>query len=173
MWIEIYKIRNLKMSTPLVVNGTLYNYPTSGEDPNWAEEASGWSEAVTDVLGTLLAPGDILETTFSISNNITSAQNVNGLLFDSGTNRSAVISYSVYRTSTSTTSGKAEVGTMTLVYDDDATSGSKWSLMQTANGDAGVVFNVTDAGQITYLSSDIGSAGYSGTIHFKASTTAI
>lgn len=161
------------MSTPLVVNGTLYNYPTSGEDPNWSEEASGWAQSVTDVLGTLLAPGDILETTFSIANNISVAANVNGLIFDSGTNRSATVTYSVYRTSVDNPSGHAESGTIQVVYDDDAPVNEKWSMMQEKNGAAGIVFNITDGGQFQYRSTDLGAAGYSGVIQFKAGTTRV
>lgn len=161
------------MSIPLVVNGTLYNFPTSGEDPNWGEENSGWAQSVTDVLGTLLAPGDILETTFSIANNISVAADINGLIFDSGTNRSAFISYSVYRTSTANPAGNAESGTIQVVYDDDAPVGQKWSMTQDKNGNAGIVFSVTDAGQFQYLSTDINSTGYSGVIQFKGNTTKV
>lgn len=161
------------MSVPLVVNGTLFNFPTSGEDPNWAEENSGWAEEVTDVLGTLLAPGDILETTFSIANNISVAANINGLIFDSGTNRSAFISYSIYRTSTDNPAGHAESGSIQVVYDDDAPVNEKWSMVQDKNGNAGVVISVTDAGQFQYMSTDIGTAGYSGVVEFKANTTRI
>lgn len=118
----------------------------------------------------MLAPGDILTTSFSIDNNITVATNVNGLAFDPLTARSAIVSYSIYRTSTTTPSGNAEVGFIKLIYDDSAPAGSKWLITQSSTGIAGVIFSITDAGQVTYKSTDIGAAGYSGVIKFVART---
>lgn len=156
------------MSSPLTIQGTTFNYPVSGEDPNWATEATGWAIAVTDALNTLLAPGDILQTTFTIANNNTAASNINGLTFDSGTVRAASVDYSIYRTSTSNPAGHAEFGNIFLVYDDSAASGNKWKLSQTIDGGAGVSLTILDSGQIQYTSTDIGSTGYSGTMKFKA-----
>lgn len=158
------------MSTPLVISGTSYNYPGSGESPNWGPDATDWAAAVTEALNTLLAPGDILETTFTIDNNTSVATNVNGLLFDSGTVRAANIDYAVYRTSTSNPAGNAETGTMYLIFDDSASAGTKWKLTQKVDSAAGVVFLIGDDGQIQYLSSDIGATGYSGMITFRAKT---
>lgn len=154
----------------LTVAGTTYEYPEPGQDPNWSQGPTDWAAAVTNVLNNILGPGDILETTFSIANNVSVAQNVNGFLFDSGTVRGAELTATVYRTSTTNPAGHAEIAQMSLIFDDSAASGSQWSLMQSGNGNAGVVFAVTDAGQLTYLSTDINNTGYSGTIHFKAST---
>lgn len=155
----------------LTIAGTTFDYPESGEDPNWANGAgpTEWAQAVTDALATLIGPGDILSTTFTIDNNISVATNVNGLIFDSGTIRAANISYAVYRTSTATPSGNSETGTMLLTFDDSAASGSQWQLSQgTVNGSAGIAFSVTDAGQIKYISSDINATGYVGTMKFSA-----
>jgi hypothetical protein len=158
------------MSTPLTIAGTTFNYPDSGENPNWAQEASSWAAAVTEAINTLLAPGDILQTSFSIDNNIAVATNINGLLFDSGTVRAANVSYTVYRTSTANPAGNAETGTIYLVFDDSAASGLKWKLTQSVDGNAGVSFAMGDDGQMTYRSTDIGAVGYSGTIRFSAKT---
>ena len=152
----------------LIVNGTSYQYPNVGEDPNWGEDATAWSQAVTQVLSTLLAPGDILETKVSINNNTTVLTNVTGMLFDPGTVRAANIDYAIYRTSTSTPSGNSESGTILISYDDSSASGSKWQLSQRINAGAGVSFFITDLGQVQYKATDIGSAGYVGNIVFKA-----
>lgn len=157
------------MAKPLTINGTTYQYPESGENPNWSNGAgpTEWAEAVTDTLTTLIGPGDILNTTFAIDNNITVATDINGLIFDSGTVRAAFISYSVYRTSTSNPSGHTEVGSQQIIFDDSASVGSKWSLTQNSNGNAGIAFSIGDTGQVKYLSSDIGATGYSGVIKFS------
>lgn len=159
------------MSKLLIVNGTSYEYPDPGEDPNWGQGASDWADAVTTALNSLLGTGDILETTFSIDNNISVLTNVNGLQFDPGTIRAVNIDYSIYRTSDTTPSGNVETGTIYLIYDDSASVGSKWNLSQRVDGPgAGVSFFITDAGQVQYTSTDIGSTGYSGEIHFRAKT---
>ena len=152
----------------LTIAGTTYEIPESGESPNWADGLTNYLSAVADVLGTLVGDGDILKTTFSIANNISVASIINGLIFDSSQTRAANISYSIYRTSTATPSGNAETGVLQIIYDDSATSGSKWALAQSRDGDAGVVFSITDAGQFYYTSTNINAVGYSGTMVFTA-----
>jgi len=160
-----------EMSKTLIVNNTSFNYPTEGEPPGWGQETTGWAEEVTNVLGTLQASGDILQTTFSIP--LTGSGNVSGLLFDTGVVRSAEIKYSVYRTSTASPSGSVETGVITLVYDNSAPSGQKWLLTHEYHGNSFISFNITDAGQITYssLAGPHSSPGYSGTMKFYAKVT--
>lgn len=159
------------MATPLTVNNVTYQYPQAGDDPGWGEAATGWAVGVTQVLGTLVATGDILTSTFAINNDVTSATSISGLIFDPSTIRSAEIEYSVYRRSDSTTSGNSENGKILLSYDNDATAGNKWLLSRDYNGESGVEFDIVEGtGQLQYTSSDIGSTNYSGTIKFKATT---
>jgi len=156
----------------LTVNNNVYNYPDAGTDPGWGEDATAWAQAVTDVLSTLLAPGDILETSFSISNNVLVDTNVNGLQFNGASVRAANVEYSIYRTSTETPSGNVQTGTLLLTYDTTGAIGSKWIVADQRTGDAGVVFTCTDAGQIQYKSTDIGTTSYQGQIKFRARTLA-
>ena len=160
------------MARNLTVDGTTYAYPDPGEDPGWGEAGSDWAEAVTGVLNSLLSPGDLLETTFNVANNISVATNITGLAFNTGVVRSALITYSIYRISTSTPSGKAETGQLNIVYDNSASSGNKWLLTQEATGNSGVTFDITDLGQFTYTSTDIGTPGYSGIMKFSAKVQA-
>lgn len=163
------------MSKTLIVNNKTFEYPSDGQDPGWGGDATDWASEVTDVLGTILAPGDILSTTFDISDDVTVSTDIQGLAFDSSLNRSAKIEYSIYRTSTDSPSGHAEAGTITIVYDNLAASGQKWKMTQSKDGDAGVVLTVSDLGQFSYTSSnlDLGAGGYSGTMKFSAKSTAI
>lgn len=160
------------MSRNLIIDNVTYIYPDPGEDPGWGEGASDWAEAVTDVLNSLLSPGDILETTFTVANNISSPTNITGLAFNTGVVRSALITYSIYRISILNPSGQAETGQLNIVYDNSAGAGNKFLLTQEAAGNAGVTFNITDAGQFTYISTDIDSAGYSGIMKFSAKVQA-
>ena len=58
------------MSKQLTIAGTVYNFPVAGESPNWGAEATETISAIVDALNSLLGPGDILQTTESIQNDI-------------------------------------------------------------------------------------------------------
>lgn len=152
----------------LTINGIPYNYPEPGEDPAWGQDATGWAQAVTEALSTLVSEGDILDSVFTVQNNINVFSNINGLFFDPASIRSAEITYNIYRVSSTTASGKAETGTILIVYDDSAAADNKWLMSQTSVGTAGVALSINDTGQFQYISSDIGSTDYSGTINFRA-----
>ena len=157
------------MPITLTVNNIPFEYPVSGDSPGWGGPATDWATEVTLVLNELLGSTDIVQTPFIISNNITSFTNIVGLSFNTGLVRGAVIDYTIYRTSTANPTGQAESGVLSVVYDNLAGSGSKWSLIAYGlNGNSGVTFNITDAGQLQYKSTDIGATGYSGVMHFRA-----
>lgn len=151
------------MPTELTISNQTYNYPVAGESPGWGEDATAWAEAVTDVLATVSGPGDIGVTSATIANNQSSASNVSGLLFDSAVVRGATINYTVYRTSTTIATPKAEKGTIEVSYD-----GSSWSLTREATEDTGVTLTITSGGQVQYTSTDVGATSYSGTMKFYA-----
>jgi len=155
------------MPKKLTVNNIPFSYPTKGDEPGWGGDATDWSTEVTTVLGSLLAPDDIVQTSFDIANAQTASQDVTGLIFNSASARSAVIDYSIYRVSDAQVSGNTETGQIHVVYDNNV----GWSMGITdIVGNSGVTFSITPAGQIQYQSTDIGNLNYSGVIKFKAST---
>lgn len=157
------------MPVTLTVNNIPFEYPIPGDSPGWGEGATDWATEVTTVLNDLLGPNDIIQNTFTVANNQTSPANVVGLIFNTGQVRAAIIEYSVYRTSTANPTGFTESGTLEIAYDNLAAPGSKWSLIGTdLNGLSGVTFSITDTGQVQYTSTDLGSTGYSGNMHFRA-----
>lgn len=158
------------MAISITINNKTFSIPVAGEDPGWGEDTTAWIQEASKILNTLFGGGDLAETTATIDNNITSAQNINGLVFNPATIRAAFIEYSIYRVSDTTQSGTAEVGFMLAVYDNNGTSGNKWIFTREFGGDSGVTIDVTDAGQFTFTSTDIGSTNYSGTMRFKART---
>lgn len=159
------------MPQTLIVNNIPFEYPVPGDEPAWGQPASDWAAEVTDVLNDLLGPNDITQTSFTIQNNISTPTDVNGLSFNTGQVRSAIIEYSIYRVSTGSPSGNAESGVINIVYDNSASPGNKW-LVSTGfqTGNSGVTFTITDNGQFQYQSTDIGAAGYSGVMKFRART---
>lgn len=158
------------MPVTLTVNNIPFEYPIPGDSPGWGQGATDWATEVTLALQDLQGLTDIPQKTFTIQNNITSFIDIAGLTFNTGLVRAAFIEYSVYRTSTGTPSGVSEGGLITIVYDNLAAPGSKWLVAggPTA-GVSGVTFNITDAGQFQYKSSNLG-VGHSANMHFRAKT---
>ena len=159
------------MSIALNVRGTVYNYPSSGEDPGWGGPATDWAEAVTQTLTLIIGPNDILQTSFSINNNQIISELVRGLYFNPTQVRAANISYSVYRETALTT--VVETGELLITYDTAAPINEKWKITQRTNGEAGVLFTISDAGQFSYTSSNIAGTNYSGIMRFTARTLSI
>lgn len=151
------------MSRNLTVNNNVFPYPDPGDSPGWGPAASDWAEEVTNVLSTLLGSDDITETSFNISNNVTTFTDITGLQFNTGSVRSAVVTYSLYRTSSTTE--EVESGEMFVAYKNTAAS---WTLSQNQNGNANVLFDITSAGQIQYKSSNYSGISYSGVMKFIA-----
>lgn len=149
----------------LNVNGVPFNYPDPGSEPGWGEDATGWAKAINTLTGGLYAPGDILPTSTAITNNVSAATSISGMKFDITKIREATITYNIQRSSTTTLSGVTEGGQIVLVYNDIT---GIFTLTQTGEGDAGVVFSITSLGQMQYISSDIGSTNNSGKILFSA-----
>lgn len=152
----------------LTINGQTFQYPDAGTEAGWGEDATGWAEAVTDLLSALVSNGDILPTLFSIQNNVTTSEDIVGMFFNSGSVRAAQINYAVYRVSNSTSNGVAESGVILLDLNETAPVGQKWQMSQIKQGDSGVSFSITDGGQFQYKSTDIGSINYQGQIKFSA-----
>lgn len=151
------------MSKTVTVNGTNFTLNQQGDNPPWGENLSDLIEALVEVANSVAGPNDILTTSFDLANNISSATNVTGLQFSTAAVRSAIINYSLYRSSS--TNELSECGVMLITYKSTANT---WELAQYSVGDAGVTFTITSTGQIRYQSTDIGSTSYSGKLKFNA-----
>lgn len=151
------------MSKSVTISGTTYTLATQGTNPPWGKDLSDLIEALVTVVGTLSGTGDILTTNFTVANNQSSAANVTGLSFDTGTIRSAIVQYSIYRSTNS--AEKGECGLLLLTYLGTA---GVWTLSRYSNDDSGVVFTVTNAGQLQYTSDSMSGTGYAGLMKFSA-----
>lgn len=145
----------------LTIQGNTYDYPDPGQDPGWGEEATAWAEAVTAALNTLIGLGDILETSFTLQDNISSPSNVEGLRFDPAFVRAANVSYSVIR------NGINQSGTLHISYNSSGAIGEKFTLQDTGSGNVGIAFSILDSGQVQYRSASTGSTSQ---IKFSAKT---
>lgn len=152
----------------LTIGNQTFNYPNAGTEAGWGEDATGWAQAVTELLAALSTPGDILPASFAIQNNVSSATDITGMFFNSGIVRAANIFYAVYRVSDGSPNGVAESGTIQIDLNETAPVGQKWQMTILKNGNGGTSFSITDGGQVQYTSTDIGTVNYQGVIKFSA-----
>jgi hypothetical protein len=158
------------MPVTLTVNNIPIEYPVPGDSPGWGQSATEWATQVTLALQDLQGLTDIPQKTFTIQNDVQTFTDIAGLTFNTGLVRAAFIDYSIYRTSTSNPSGQVECGNINIVYDNLAAPGSKWRVVGgLIAGSSGITFQITDAGQFQYKSTDLG-AGHSANMHFRAKT---
>jgi hypothetical protein len=148
------------MSIILTVNNVPFNIPVQGEQPPWGEDLTNYFTEVAKVLNSLKGANDILETGATIQNNITTYSDIPDFKFNPSTVRSFAVQGSITRTTGST-----------KVYESFTLSGlrtdSTWILQQDGFGDAGVSFDITNAGQVQYKSTNITGTSYSGLIKFR------
>lgn len=149
------------MAITLTINNIPFEYPQNGEQPSWGEEAAGWAAEVTNVLNSLKGSSDILESSAIVGNNISTFTDISGLAFSSTVVRSFTVTGNIYRIS-----GTTEYVEEFELSGMHTTSGG-WVLSQTGMGDAGVIFDITTAGQIQYKSSNLTSTPYSGIFKFR------
>lgn len=147
----------------VTINGNTYTLNQQGDAPPWGEQLSDILLALIDVANTNIGTGDILNTSFEPSNNISSVTNVTGLQFDAAIIRSAIIEYSIYR-STNSEEG-SECGTMLATY---SSTDDSWEVARYSVGDSGLTFTVTAGGQFQYTSTNMSGTGYSGLMRFRA-----
>lgn len=106
------------------------------------------------------SPGDISVTSFTAADNQSSPANVTGLAFANGTVRSFEALVSIVRNNTYVT--------YTLNGIQKAAS---WEMSQASTGDdTGLVFTITNAGQVQYTST---STGFTALVKFRAITTPV
>lgn len=151
------------MAITITINGSSYSLPSQGDPAPWGEDLTNILEALSDVANNSLGTGDILNTSFNVANNQSAVANVNGLSFNTSLVRSAIIQYSLYRSSTTTE--LSESGHIYVTY--KSTAGT-WEIAQSYVGSSGVTFSITNSGQIQYTSTNFSGSSYSGKMKFNA-----
>lgn len=154
----------------ITINGTVVSLPASSASPNWAPAILQAFSLIEAALAGVSGSFDISPQVLDISAFDTATdQTLTGLSFSTSAVRSAVITYYVYRDS-STASDKSESGQILIDYNADRASNQKWSLQQECVGNASISFSITDAGQFTFTTTTIGGITHVGYIGFFAKT---
>ena len=155
------------MPITITIQGTPIEFPISSDSPNWADAVQQFAEAVEAALATVAGTFDIAPQVFNIdAYNPGTDVDIPNLAFSTAQVRGAIITYTAYR-DTSTTSG-AEVGTISVVYNPDGSTGNKWAISQERTGDASISFAITDAGQVQFTTASLGGINHVGHISFSA-----
>ena len=169
------KKRNLRLGTgtddlnsrDLPANFTPANYTPEQVGTEGTEMTSSHLKGIDVKIGTLgSTTGDIGHTSFSAANNQATLANVTGFAFSNAVVRSfkAIVSVSI----DTSTVDLFEIIEMTAVQ-----RGSDWKLSVSRNGDdTGLYFDITNAGQIQYESTNIAD-WVSTKINFRAWVTLI
>lgn len=148
----------------LVVGNEEYEFPIEGDLPGYGQNVTDWATAVTDALQTVQAPGDILPTTAAINNNVSSPAAINGFAFDTAEVLSFDAKYYVQRTTDTPAANLVESGSISGNYD-----GSNWNIIIGPRiKTAGISFDITSGGVVTYTSTNMTGSNYSGEIRFQA-----
>lgn len=154
------------MSVPISIQGTIIEFPSSGQDPNWAPAVIDFAKAVQDALASVAGPFDIAPQEYVMVANVNTGVQVPNLSFPIANVRGAFIRYTVYRNTNSVT--VSEAGTMTVVYNPTGSSGNKWQIIREAVGDASVTFSISDTGQVSFSSASISGTGHNGLVTYAA-----
>lgn len=154
------------MSIPLNIQGTIIQFPSNSQDPSWAPAVIQFAEAVTSALSGLAGTFDVPPQVFVIdAYNPGTNISIPNLSFPTSNVRSAVISYDVYRTASTPTTTAVEAGQIIIVFD---TSAGTWSKSQERVGDGKISFSITNAGQVQFTTTQIGTTSHTGQIAFSA-----
>ena len=151
------------MPKTLVVGNEEFEIPLENENGNYGEEVTDYLEAVATALGTVQQRNDIPITTAAILNNISVATAIPGFLFNTSEVISINCEFIVKRTTDVPAVNLVESGFIEGNFD-----GTTWNINIESNGNAGVNFDITSGGQITYTSTNLTGSNYIGEISFKA-----
>lgn len=152
------------MAKTLQIGSKVFEYPETGDKPGWGEEATAWAEAVTESIGNVQGVNDILITSANLNNNQAVAANINNFVFNTAQVQGVSSEFLIIRTYDAGASVVTESGTIYGNY-----NGSEFFITVESVGDAGIVFSITNTGQIQYTSSNL-TNHVSSVIRFRART---
>ena len=146
----------------LTIGTENFEIPLQGENGDYGEQLTDFFEAVSNALSTVQQPNDVTVQTAIILNNQATFADISGFIFDS----SQVISINAEGIIKRSTVSPA-VSLVEDVIIRGNFNGSSWVYSVISQGNAGIEFNITDAGQLQYKTSSITGTSYSGAITFR------
>ena len=122
----------------------------------------GTQDQLADAINLMIQKGGKSGSQISqaILNNQASADNISGLSFDSADFKAGSFEFDIHRQTD--TQDEQETGTAFVTYDPVALD---WRIsVQSSFDDAGIVFDISSGGQVSYTSDDLTGTSYTGTL---------
>lgn len=154
------------MSIPITVNGTIVNFPSSGDSPNWAPAVIQFAELVSQALAFSVGAFDIPPQTFVMTANVNNNVSLPNLSFPTTQVSGAIIEYSVLRSTNTTV--VSQTGEIIINYNSSFPTGQKWEINDEHIGMGQTIFTITDTGQVQFSTTLITGINYSGIITYQA-----
>lgn len=157
------------MSIPITINGTIIQFPSSGQSPNWSQAVIQFAQAVAAALNLVVGPFDVPPQTFVMTSNSNTNVILPNLTFPPSDVQGAIIFYSVFRQTTgSGATTVSETGELLINYNPTFPTNQKWAISRDFVGNADVTFSISDVGQLQFSSSSITGLDHTGTIVYQA-----
>lgn len=157
----------------IIIKGTIIDLPASSSSPNWSPAIIEAFQALADAVNVFTGTFDVAPQIKSIdAYNPGTNIDIDNLIFPPSDVRSATIYYTVYRKTVNSgpPDGKelSEAGTLEIVYNNSRPSNQKWEVARMGEGDAEILFNVTDLGQVQFSTNTITGINHTGIVSFRA-----
>lgn len=156
------------MPFDITIQGTTIPFPESAEDPNWAPALVLFAQVVADALAVAVGAYDVSPQVMIIDSYNGSGTIIPGLAFPISAVQGAIIRYSVYRTTNSTSAG--ETGIIEVNYNPNNPTNQKWEIIREYVGNGEITFTIADNGQVSFETNNIAGSNHVGVISFAAQT---
>jgi len=154
------------MSVPINIQGTIVNFPSSGQSPNYAPAVIQFAQLVAAALAFSVGAFDIPPQTFVMSSNVNNNVSLPNLSFPTTQVQGAIIGYSVFRSTSSVVA--TETGNIIVNFNSSFPVGQKWEISRDYIGNASITFNITDTGQIQFSTTLLAGTGHQGKVTYQA-----
>lgn len=158
------------MSIPISLNGTVVNFPSSGESPNWAPAVIQAIQLISQALSISAGDFDVPPQIYVMTSNVNTNVDIPNLAFPTSNVQGAIIFYAVSRTTTGSGATQiSESGTIMVNYDPSKTPGNLWQVSpEFTNDGAAITFTMTDTGQLQFSTTSISGSSHTGFIFYRA-----
>ena len=150
----------------VTIQGTTINIPATGASPVWSTAILEFIEAVAAALSGLAGTYDVPPQVLDLSREVNTNLSVPRLIFPNTEVRSVIVTYAIYRASSTT--NEVEAGTLEFVYDTDA---GTWLVSREGTGSdvVNATFSVTGSGQVQISTTAMASGTYEeGALSYQA-----
>lgn len=159
------------MSIPIVIQGTVIDFPSDSDSPDWSQGVIQFAQATATALSGAVGTFDVPPQTFDISayNPTSVPVAVPNLSFSSAVVLGANIQIACTRSTNTTT--VSEYDELNIVYNATAGTGMLWEMTREATANADITYTITDTGQVEFATTTVSGSGHTGILSYSAKAT--